>query len=215
MNQEQRERLDEQEESQLRTGSAQTAQRIAAEQKERTIHNEDFLNELRKLDLDSDTFGWVKEEYPEMFSGIHAVSNRGDHWAKEADLRMANKRERAIAEGRPGRLLRTRPFLRASMEGKESPQLDAYDRPGIPGDREYWNRILFPKRGKQKETTMDPITSEEARVINGAADAAADLMALSRNAAGLDAVSTVKTDSTVRKESKDESTKERLGRIMG
>ena len=103
-----------------------------------------------------------------MFSGIHAVSNRGDHWAKEADLRMANKRERAIAEGRPGRLLRTRPFLRASMEGKESPQLDAYEQPGIPGDREYWaDRVIGA------ETTQDPITSEQARVINGAADAAA------------------------------------------
>jgi len=211
MNQEQRERLDEQEESQLRTGSAQTAQRIAAEHKERTIHNEDFLNELRKLDIGSEKFGWVKEEYPEMFSGIHAVSNRGDHWAKEADLRMANKRERAIAEGRPGRLLRSRPFMLAAMRGATSPPLDAYDQEGIPGDREYWARGHDP----EADTPQQPVTSKEARVINGAADAAADLMALSRNAAGLDAVSTVKTDSTVRKESKDESTKERLGRIMG
>jgi len=210
MNQDQQERLDAQEASQLRTGSAQTAQRIAAEHKERTIHNEDFLNELRKLDLDSETFGWVKEEYPELFSGIKAVSNRGDHWAKEADLRMANKRERAIAEGRPGRLLRSRPFMYAAMTGAESPQLDAYEQPGIPGDADYWRDLVA-----RAQTTQDPITSEEARVIAGATDAGADLMALSRNAAGLDAVSTVKTDSTVRKQSEDESTKERLGRWMG
>ena len=209
MNQDHQEYLDAQEGSELRSQSAAMAQRMAANQKERTIHNEDFLNELRKLDLDSDTYDWVQEEYPEMFSGIHAVSNRGDHWAKEADLRMANKRERAVAEGRPGRLLRTRPFLRASMEGKESPQLDAYEQPGIPGDREYWaDRVIGA------ETTQDPITSEQARVINGAADAAADLMALSRNAAGLDAVSTVKTDSTVRKQSEDDSTASRVGRLL-
>lgn len=210
MNPEQQDQIDAQEASQLRTGSTQTAQRIAAEHKERTIHNEDFLNELRKLDLDSETFGWVKEEYPEMFSGIHAVSNRGDHWAKEADLRMANKRERAIAEGRPGRLLRSRPFMHAAMTGADSPKLDAYNEEGIPGDADYWRDHVA-----RADTPQPPITSEEARVINGAADAAADLMALSRNAAGLDAVSTVKTDSTVRKQSEDESTKERLGRIMG
>jgi len=209
MNQERQEMIDAQEGSELRSQSAAMAQQMAANHKERTIHNEDFLNELRKLDLDSETYDWVQEEYPEMFSGIHAVSNRGDHWAQEADLRMANKRERAIAEGRPGRLLRTRPFLRASMEGKESPQLDAYEQDGIPGDREYWaDRVIGA------ETTQDPITSEQARVITGAADAAADLMALSRNAAGLDAVSTVKTDSTVRKQSEDDSTASRVGRLL-
>jgi len=89
MNQDQQEYLDAQEGSELRSQSAAMAQRMAANHKERTIHNEDFLNELRKLDLDSETYDWVQEEYPEMFSGIHAVSNRGDHWAKEADLRMA------------------------------------------------------------------------------------------------------------------------------
>jgi hypothetical protein len=209
MNDDQQEMIDAQEASQVSSRSAATAQQLAMDQKKRTIHNEDFLNELRKLDLDSEHYGWVSEEYPEMFSGIKAVSNRGDHWDKEADLRMANKRERAIAEGRPGRLLRTRPFLRASMEGKESPQLDAYDEPGIPGTREYWAERVIGA-----ETTQDPITSEEARVIGGAADAAADLMALSRNAAGLDAVSTVKTDSTVRKQSEDESTASRVGRLL-
>ena len=210
MNPEQEEYINEKEASEVRSRSAATAQRIAAEHKERTVHNEDFLNELRKLDLDSETFGWVKEEYPEMFSGIHAVSNRGDHWAKEADLRMANKRERAIAEGRPGRLLRSRPFMHAAMTDADAATLDAYQQDGIPGDADYWRDHVA-----RNTTPQPPITSEEARVINGAADAAADLMALSRNAAGLDAVSTVKTDSTVRKESKDESTKERLGRLMG
>lgn len=215
MNQDQQEYLDAQEGSELRSQSAAMAQRMAANHKERTVHNEDFLNELRKLDLDSDKHNWIQEEYPELSLGIKAVSNRGDHWAKEADLRMANKRERIIAEGRPGRLLRTRPFLRASMEGKDSPPPEAYDQQGIPRDSDYWHKVLFPENGEHADTTAEPVTSEDARVINGVTDATADLMALSRNAAGLDGVSTVKTDSTVRKQSEDESTKERLGRWMG
>jgi hypothetical protein len=209
MNDDQQEMIDAQEASQVSSRSAATAQQLAMDQKKRTIHNEDFLNELRKVTFDSDTHNWVSEEYPEIFSGIHAVSNRGDHWAKEADLRMANKRERAIAEGRPGRLLRTRPFMHAAMTGKESPQLDAYDEPGIPGGPDYWREHVIAA-----ETTQAPVTSEEARLIAGATDAAADLMALSRNAAGLDAVSTVKTDSTVRKQSEDETTASRVGRLL-
>jgi len=181
MNDEQQEMLDAQEESELRSRSAATAQQIAADHKERTIHNEDFLNELRKLNVNSKKHNWVQEDYPELSLGIKAVSNRGDHWDKEADLRMANKRERIIAEGRPGRLLRTRPFLRASMEGKDSPPPGAYDQAGIPRDSEYWERVLFPENGEEADTTAEPITSEDARVIAGATDATADLMALSRN----------------------------------
>ena len=212
MNQDQKEALNAKEESELRSQSAAMAQQMAANHKERTIHNEDFLNELRGVNFDSERHEWISERYPEMFSGIHAVSNRGDHWGQEADLRMANKRERVIAESRPGRLLRTRPFMLAAMEGDESPQLDAYLSADIPGSREYWEPKIADM--DKKETADSPITSEEIRIINGAAEAAADQMALSRNAAGLDAVSTVKTDSTVRKQSEDDSTASRVGRLL-
>src|SRR6056297_4047842 len=140
MNDDQQEMIDAQEASQVSSRSAATAQQLAMDQKKRTIHNEDFLRELRKVTFDSDTHNWVSEEYPEIFSGIHAVSNRGDHWAKEADLRMANKRERAVAEARPGRLLRTRPFMLAAMRGDESPSVDAYLQDGIPGSADDWKR---------------------------------------------------------------------------
>jgi len=209
MNDEQQEYLDAQEESELRSRSAATAQQIAANHKERTIHNEDFLNELRKVDIDSEEYQWVEKRYPEMFSGIRAVSNRGDHWAQESDLRMANKRERAIAEARPGRLLRNRPFMLAAMRGDETPPASAYNEADIPGSPDYWQQKVAAM-----ETTDSPITSEKVRVINGAAEAAADLMSLSRNAAGLDAVSTVKTDSTVRKQSEEDSTASRVGRVL-
>lgn len=209
MNDQEREYLNKQEEQQMRASANQTAMRAAAEQKQRTVHNEDFLNELRKHDLDSDTFDWMQEEYPHWFSGAHAVTNRGDDWDLEADLIMQNKRERAVAEARPGRLLRDRPFLLASMRGDESPQLEAYEQEGIPGDRDYWRR-----RVARKQTTTSPMTSEEMSRVYGAAEVAADLMVLSRNAAGLESVSTVKTETNVRREEEEESTASRVGRVL-
>jgi len=209
MNKEERKYLNEQEDSNLRSAAHQTALRAAAEHKERTVHNEDFLNELRKADLDSDTFDWIEEEYPSWFSGAHAVTNRGDEWDLEADLIMQNKRERAVAESRPGRLLRGRPFLLASMRGDETPQLDAYDRDDVPGERNYWADIVA--RGDE---TNDPVTSEDMSRIYGAAEVAADLMSLSRNAAGLESVSTVKTETNVRRQEEDESTATRIGKAL-
>lgn len=209
MNDDQREYINEKEASEISSRSAATAQQLAMDHKERTIHNEDFLNELRAVDFDSDEHQWINERYPEMFPGIRAVSNRGDHWAQEADLRMANKRERVIAESRPGRLLRTRPFMLAAMKGDDSPQIDAYLSSDIPGSREYWE-----PRVAEMDTADSPISSEKVRMLTGAAEAAADQMSLSRNAAGLDAVSTVKTDSTVRKQSEDDTTASRVGRFL-
>lgn len=209
MNKEERQYLNEQEDSNLRSAAHQTALRAAAEHKERTVHNEDFLNELRKADLESDTFDWIEEEYPSWFSGAHAVTNRGDEWDLEADLIMQNKRERAVAESRPGRLLRDRPFLLASMRGDETPQLDAYDRDDVPGERNYWADIVA--RGDE---TNDPVSSEDMSRIYGAAEVAADLMSLSRNAAGLESVSTVKTETNVRRQEEDESTASRIGKAL-
>ena len=209
MNDAQREHMEEQEHSQMRSSAQQTGLRMAAEHQERTVHNEDFLNELRKPDLDSETFSWIEEEYPEWFSGAHAVTNRGDDWAMQADLIMQNKRERAVAEGRPGRLLRDRPFMLAAMRGDESPGLDAYARADIPGGEDYWYEIVA-----RSQTTQEPISSEEMSRIYGAADVSADLMTLSRNAAGLESVSTVKTETNVRKQEQDESTASRVGRVL-
>ena len=209
MNDAEREYMDAQGEQQMRSSAQQMGLQVAAEHKERTVHNEDFLNELRKADLDSETYGWLEEEYPEWFSGAHAVTNRGDDWGMQADLIMQNKRERAVAEGRPGRLLRDRPFMLASMRGDESPGLDAYMAGDIPGSRDYWLEIVA-----RSQTTQDPISSEEMSRIYGAADVAADLMTLSRNAAGLESVSTVKTETNVRKQEEDESTASRVGRVL-
>lgn len=210
MKQEHKEQMERQEEQQLTASAQQTAQRLAADRKQHTVHNEGFLRELRSAGLDSETFGWLQEEYPDWFADSHSVTNRGDQWDTMADLTMANKREREVARGRPGRLLRDRPFLLASMQGVDSPPADAYDQPGIPGDAEYWSQ-----RVKRQETTRPPVTSEEKARIYGAAEAAADLMALSRNGAGLESVSTVKTESSIRRQEEDETAREKAGRIIG
>lgn len=210
MNAEEQQYLDAQEAQQMRSGANQIAMQAAAQHKERTVHNEDFLNELRKADLDSDTFDWLEEEYPSWFSGAHAISNRGEDWDMEADLIMQNKRERAIAEGRPGRLLRDRPFMLAAMRPNTIPPVDAFARSDIPGDIDHWREWVYSHR----KQTFDAISSEEQSRIYGAADVAADLMSLSRNAAGLESVSTVKTETNVRREKEDKSTASRLGKVI-
>jgi len=212
MNDHEQEYLDKQEAQNLRTQANQTALRAAAEHKQRTVHNENFLNELRKADLDPDDEAFdfaIEDEFSDWFSGAKAVTNRGDEWDLQADLIMQNKRERAVAERRPGRLLRDRPFLRASMQGADSPPADAYARDDIPGDREYWI-----SQTAAADTASNPVTSRQFSQIYGAAEVAADLMTLSRNGAGLDSVSTVKTETTTRREEEEDSTASRVGRIL-
>jgi hypothetical protein len=212
MEQEQKEYLDEQESQQLRAQGQSAALRAAAEHTRRTVHNENFLNELRKPDLQTASSDYdfsIEDQYRDWFSGAHAVTNRGDDWDMQADLIMQNKRERAVAERRPGRLLRDRPFLLASMKGAESPPAEAYAGEGIPGGKEYWIRETA-----SADTATEPVSSEQFSQIYGAAEVAADLMTLSRNGAGLDSVSTVKTETTTRREEQEESTASRLGRVL-
>lgn len=209
MKKDEKQYLDAQEDQQLRASAQQTALRTAAEQKERTIHNEDFLNELRKAGFDSETIDWLEEEYPDWFASARAVANRGDEWDVEADLKMMNKRQRAVAEGRPGRLLRDRPFLLASMRGDESPQLDAYLQADIPGGVKYWDDVI-----SEKGISQEPVSSQKMRVIYGGAEVAADLMTLGRNGKGIESVSTVKTETTTRRQEEEDSAATRLGSVL-
>jgi hypothetical protein len=208
MNQDHREQMDAQEAQQMRTGAQQMGLRAAAEHKEHTVHNEAFLNELREADIDSDIWQNIEEIYPSWFSGAHAVTNRGDDWDMQADLLMMNKRERAVAEARPGRLLRDRPFLHAVMADK-TPPLEAFEQAGIPGDREDWQELTLAG-----ETPREPMTSQQKSRIYGAAEVGADLMALSAGGAGLESVSTVKTETSVRREEEDQGTASRVGRML-
>jgi len=210
MRQEDQERINQREDSKLRERAQQRALAEAADKRQWTVHNENFLNELRDPDIDDEEHSdHIKKEFPSWFSGARAVTNRGEDWDLESDLIMQNKRERAVTQRRPGRLLRDRPFMLAAMRGDESPQIDAYEQPGIPGDREFWmNRIAA------KETTKKPINSEQQSRIYNAAEVSADLMTLSRDAAGLESVSTVKTETSVSREEEESSAASRVGRVL-
>jgi len=216
MKEEQAEDHDRQEDSQLRGSAASVGLSMAADQKQRTVHNEDFLNELRNTeDLNTGDLD-IEEDFPDWFAGIHAVTNRGEDWDQMSDLILMNKRERAVSERRPGRLLRDRPFLLATMQDADTPKLDAYQQPEIPGSVSYWQEVLEARVNSKQEFSMseDPATSAEQSRIYGAAEAAADLWAMSRNALGAESVSTVKTETNVRRQKEEESTTERLGRVM-
>lgn len=217
MNDEQQEHLDRREDSQLRGSAAQVGLSMAADQKQRTVHNEDFLAELLDTeDLNSDELE-IDKDLTDWFADIHGVTNRGDQWDQMADLILMNKRERAVAQRRPGRLLRDRPFLLATMQGADTPTLDAYRRSDIPASESYWHEVISER---VKSDTHDfemvdtPVSSGEQARIYGAAEAAADLWAMSRNALGVESVSTVKTETNVRRQEEEDSTKERLGRVM-
>jgi len=87
------------------------------------------------------------------------------------------------AERTPGRLLKDRPRLLAIAQG--------YDSPNDPEFRE-------------------PLTPRKERAIYGAAEISSDLMSLAKNRAGLDATTTATTENRVKRESAEQSTREKL-----
>jgi len=183
MNKDHREQMERQEEQQLRASAQQTAMQAAQRQQEKTLQNEYFLNELRDADIDSELYDWLTEEYPTLFSGAHAVGNRDETWDREADLKNFNLRERLKAERSPGRLLQDRPRLLAIAQGADSPSDPMY---------------------------REPLTPRKERAIDGAAEIASDLMSLASGRAGLDATTTATTENRVKRESAEQSTKEKL-----
>ena len=210
MNDDEREYLQAQEDQTLTAAAQQAGLRAAAQHSEQTIHNASFLEELRSPDLDEDgQLDSVEDRYPSWFSGAHAVTNRGDDWDLQADLMMMNKRERAVAQRRPGRLLRDRPFALACMRGDDSPPLDAYAHDDIPGDLGYWRNVI-----NGLETSDDVAGSQERARIYGAAEVSADLMTLAKNGAGLESVSTVKTETSVQRNEEENKTASRAAKIL-
>lgn len=183
MNEEHKQQLDHQEDRQLTASAQQMSMQAAQRQQEKTLQNEYFLNELRDADIDSKLFDWVEEEYPTLFSGAHAVGNRDSTWDREADLKNFNKRERLKAERTPGRLLQDRPRLLAIAQGCDTPQDPAF---------------------------REPLPPRKKRAIDGAVEVASDLMSLAKERAGLDATTTATTENRVKRESAEQSTKEKL-----
>lgn len=187
MNQEIQQQMDAQEDRNLTASGAQAGIQVAQRKQEHKIQNQQFLNELRKADIDSDVIDWVEDEFPTWFSGAHAVTNRADNWDQQADLIMQSKRERALAERNPGRLLRDRPMLLAISQGRTE---------------------------RARPAPLKPMKSDERRAVFGAAEVAADLMALSKNKAGLEATTTATTETRVSRETENEGQASKVGRIF-
>jgi len=194
---------------QVHASGQQVAQQAAMSKQAERLQNPRFLDALRDADIDSELVDWLEDEFPDWFSGAHAISNRGPQYDQVADLQMFNKRERRLAERDPGRLLKDRPFLLAAAQGADSPPASAYERGDIPGGKGVWRDRLATD-----EIARMPMNSDEQSAMFGGAEVAASLKALARNAAGLDSVSTVKTESEVHREESEQSTKERLGGML-
>jgi hypothetical protein len=60
---------------------------------------------------------------------------------------------------------------------------------------------------------LSPMSSEQRRVVYGGAEVAADLMALSKDGAGLEATTTATTETRVTRES-EESAASRVGKVF-
>jgi hypothetical protein len=190
MKDKQTEHHEKQTQEQVAASGAQAGMQTAARSQEHKIENQQFLNELRKADLDSEVFGDLTGQFPSWFSGARAVSNRSETWDTEADLAMQNKRERAHAERNPGRLLRDRPMLLTIAQGRT--ETDQHGRP----------------------QPLQPYSSRERRAMYGAAEVAADLMSLSKDGAGLEATTTATTETRVTRENESESTASRVGKVF-
>ena len=201
--------MEAQNDERLHQSSQQMAQQAAMSKQAEQLQNPRFLDALRDADLDSELVDWLEDEYPDWFSGAHAISNRGELYDQIADLKMFNKRERRLAERDPGRLLRDRPFLLAAAQGADSPPADAYQRGDIPRNKQFWRARL-----NNSETARMPMNSDEQSAMFGGAEVSASLQALAREAAGLESVSTVKTESEVHRKESEQSTKERLGSMI-
>ena len=201
--------MEAQNDERLHQSSQQMAQQAAMSKQAEQLQNPRFLDALRDADIDSELVDWLEDEYPDWFSGAHAISNRGELYDQIADMQMFNKRERRLAERDPGRLLKDRPFLLAAAQGADSPPAEAYDRGDIPGGRQFWK-----ERVAATEIARMPMNSDEQSAMFGGAEVAASLKALARDAAGLESVSTVKTESEVHREESEQSTKERLGSMI-
>jgi len=201
--------MEEQNDERLHQSSQQMAQQAAMSKQQEKLQNPRFLDALRDADIDSELVDWLEDEYPDWFSGAHAISNRGELYDQIADLQMFNKRERRLAERDPGRLLKDKPFLLAAAQGADSPPADAYERADIPGGPQFWT-----ERVAATQIARMPMNSDEQSAMFGGAEVAASLKALARDAAGLESVSTVKTESEVHREESEQSTKERLGGMI-
>lgn len=188
--------LDEQVQAESRSKALQTAQdaamRAASSQMEERIQNPDFLGELQDPKVDSEKHDWVEAELGPIFGGSKILGNRDpeQHPHRRMWLNL-NKRERLVAEGSPGRLLREHPSMLAISQRKH-PEHVAND------------------------DIVEPMNSEDRRVVRDGMEAATDYESMAAGGQGLEAVSTATTEARQVTNEQEESESSGLGsRIKG
>jgi hypothetical protein len=133
--------------------------------------NPSFLRRIQDADLDSDLHDWLEAEFPALFSGAHIVGQRSGQYEAQQEFLNRAKAERYIAETSPGALLQRHPGVHASMAGTTP------------------------------EQAIQPITSDEKRVVRDAMEVATARQGLAVGARGLRSVTTATSETrTVRHE---------------
>lgn len=139
--------------------------------------NPSFLRRIQDADLDSRVHDWLQDEFPALFSGAQIIGQRSSHYEEQQEYLNRAKGERFVAESTPGALLQRHPDIHATMEGAED-----------------------------RDAVVDPISTDEKRVVRAAMEVATGRQGLAVGARGLRSVTTATSETrTVRHEDGDEA----------
>jgi hypothetical protein len=164
------ERKQAQDESEALRTAQNAAMRAASSQMEERIQNPDFLGELQEAKVDSEKHDWVEAELGPVLAGSKILGNRDEEQHPHSRKWLnQNKRERMVAEGSPGRLLREHPSMLAVSQRKDPAHVHNND-------------------------ITEPMDSEDRRVVRDAMEAATDFESMAAGGKGLEAVSTATTE---------------------
>lgn len=172
------------------------AQQAAMQKQQESIKNPDYQEKIEDPDVESEVFDWAEDEFPTWLSGARTRGFRSEHYEQFSDLLNRTEATKRIVEARPGELVAGDDYLLAVEQGV---------------GRDPNN----PSRPDESELRRE-MSSAEKRVVRGLGTVATNLDSLSVGGRGLDATSTVTTESRV-VDSKDEESRtlsERAGTLF-
>ena len=188
------EQMNKQREMRIEQSQQQAATQMARERAKETVRNPNFHSEIGDPDVDSDKYDWVSDEFGPTLSKAQIHANFHEDYALERDILQPNLAERIIAESNPGRALREDHQLLALAQG-------------IRGTPEYPDPTDNPD-------FRAPMTASERRIIREGSRVATVQQGLGAEGKGLDAQTTVKTETETISNESEEATglRERIGR---
>lgn len=179
-----KEQLEQQKELSASQEASKITAQASAQRVAETTQNPDFLDSLRKPDVDSGVFDWLEDELGPALSGAHAVANHRHGWAHKREWLNINAAERVVTEFSPGPLLREDPELLAIAQNRRHPEnRDGYD----------------------PEAVVTMTESHERRGVRDAYEVRTALQSLAEDSEGLSAVSEATAVQKVEKQQEDEA----------